>query len=148
MSNNITLNDLMTKSAEELIPDITVDNKKDKWKEFKKKLRSSCYTELGIKVGDVLQIDSDKAKVVKVLPSTGRIFLEYDGKEFSVTRSYLTGEDTKIPFEVGDEVLFLKTNDIGTVEHLVPSSNKVRVKFENNEEKLVSANKLQKLEKE
>lgn len=146
--SNVTLNDFLTKTADELIPEITVDNKKGKLKEFKAKLQGSWLSEFEAKVGCSIEIDSDKAKITKVLPSTGRVFLEYEGQEFSVTRDYLTGETTKMPFELGDEVLFLTTNEIGTVEHLVPSSRKVRVKFESNEEKLVPAGKLQKLEKE
>ena len=154
MENKITLDDLMNKTADELVPSMSIDTKPT-LKEVKKSLKD--YFKAGnkhsIKANCHLPTTPDGnglsygVKITKVLPSTGRVFLEYEGKEFSVTLDYLTGEDTKLPFEVGDEVLDLKTNEIGTVSNIVKSSRKVHVDFPDLYA-ILPASRLQKMEKE
>ena len=129
MENKITLNDLLNKTPEEIVPSITVDNKPSV-KEIKTFLKWFFKDNKdSIKSGYQLGIDDNILKVTKVLPSTGRVFLVYNNIEFSVTKDFLTGEVTELPFEIGDEVLDLKTNEIGTVTNLIKSSRKAYVDF-------------------
>lgn len=145
MENKITLSDLINKTPEEIGASITVENKLT-IKGVKALLKN--YFKDG-NAGSIRPkaVLSNRVIITKVLPSTGRVFLQYEGKEFSVTKDYLTGEVTEFPFEVGDEVLDVKTNELGTVSTIIKSSRKVHVDF-SDRYSILPVSRLQKMEKE
>jgi hypothetical protein len=145
--NDLTLEDLVTKTADELIPVMTVDNNKEKIKSIKQLLKNyykgGDLTEL--KAGNKILIDNQEILITKVLPSTNRVFLKFNEKEFSVSKEYLTNESPVFAFNVGDEVV-LDNNEVGVVQKIVKSSLRVLVKLDSNAEIYFPSHKLQKLE--
>ena len=141
----LTIEDLLNKDADEIISNITIDNTKDKLKSIKGFLKGYFTTDhVLIKAKWSVLVDGEYLEITRVLPSTGRVFLKWKDREFSVTRDYLTGEEWSCPFIEGDEVV-TKDNIIGVVQKIIKSSNKAVVKLENNEEKALPIGSLQKL---
>jgi hypothetical protein len=154
MDNKITLNDFITKSPEELLPSLTMEKtSKEKFKTLKPKLKD-YFAPLNLRhtitCGTFIAVDNIKLEITRVLPSTGRVFLRLEGtrEEFSVTRSFLTGEEDVPLFQVGDEVVNLQDNAICTVQKLIRSSRKVTVAYPDGTLVTLPESKLQKLELE
>jgi hypothetical protein len=152
MDNKITLDDFITKSPEELLPSLTMEKtSKEKFLQLKPRLKDYFKCDYGtLRVGTWITPFDDKLKITRVLPSTGRVFLQLEGtkEEFSVTRSFLTGEEDIALFRVGDEVVNLQDNAICTVHKLIKSSRKVTVAYPDGTLVTLPESKLQKLELE
>jgi hypothetical protein len=156
MDNKITLDDFITKSPEELLPSLTMEKtSKEKFLALKPRLKDYFKEERltfspSLSIGNWICIDNTKLKLTRVLPSTGRVFLQLEGtkEEFSVTRSFLTGEEDVPLFQVGDEVVNLQDNAICTVHKLIKSSRKVTVAYGDGTLVTLPESKLQKLELE
>ena len=136
--DRLTLEDIQTLNAEEIIERITVvssnyddlkEQRKKNIREIKPLLKGYFKVDQSLmRRGQVLHVGDHFITISSLLPSSGRIFFLFhnDRKEFSISRAWLLDEpEDAFPFKHGDKVKF---DDITwTVDTINPSSKMIKI---------------------